>query len=147
METYITLLAGAAFFVIAILMPSKQAALKKNGKKAEGVIFDHNGEWNAMDDFSTIQINDSTRARVRFVTEKLEWITEDVRSGVGFQMNNSYKSGDKVTVYYDPATPTTFFVETGIPESVVRLIIIIAGLMMAGGAAYTLMTSSNLVDN
>lgn len=146
MKSYITVLAGAALFVIGLIMPSKQAALKKNGKKAEGIIFDFNGDPDPLDD-TAIPINDPECARVRFVTEQLEWITESVRNAVGFQLNGNFKAGEKVTVYYDPANPRLFFVDTGIPEAVVHLLMMIAGLMVAGAGAYAIFTHSSQLTN
>lgn len=146
MESYLLVLAGAVFSVAGLILPSKQAALKKKGKKAAGVIFDFNGSP-APFDSSDSSINDSECARVRFVTEQLEWITEDVRNGLGFQLKSNYKAGEKVTVYYDPANPTSFSLDSGVPETVIRAIIMIAGLIMAGAGVYAIMTNSGQIDN
>jgi len=126
MEPYIFLLLGFAFVLGSIFGRLSNADLKTSGVRTDGIVFDFNGNPNAFSD-SAVTFDDPDRARVRFVTDKQEWITADIENGFGFSISKNYKSGQKLIIYYDPNNPKRFYIESGVSQLTFKLLFAVAG--------------------
>lgn len=62
---------------------------------------------------------------VRFITDKLEWITAEAQNEFGLFYSGQYKIGESVEVIYKPENPNQFIIITKQSESKARLFAII----------------------
>src|ERR1700733_12908588 len=107
---YLLIIIGIISIIASLLRKSKPDNLEKIGERCEGIIFKL-GYKNT----SGSPLNDSmvkNKITVRFVTGKLQWITEDLNTDYLIAYTGQYKEGDKVVVIYNPDKPTEFTIET-----------------------------------
>lgn len=113
----ILLLISFAALGVGIQLWQKASHLLKNGKKAKAVIFKNNyssGNSNSPGMYHPV---------VRFLTDKQEWITQELNVGY----NPAKKEGTKLEVIYDPEDPTTVEI-----NSAFQLEIILKGFVGVG---------------
>src|SRR5882672_931311 len=97
MNSYVVLMLSAACLFAGVFLWRKGNHLLKNGRKAEAVIFTNNFE--ASDDGGGVYF-----PVIRFLTDKQEWITQQLRVGT----SSKKPEGTKLQVIYDPDDPTDF---------------------------------------
>ncbi|MBS1601158.1 MAG: DUF3592 domain-containing protein [Bacteroidetes bacterium] len=137
---YIFILAGIVMILVPFLSKPTGNRLKSTGERCEGVIFelgykDHSGPMS----------NDSItkdKITIRFVTQKLEWITEDLNTDFMVLYTNQFKEGDKVTVIYDPNNPKDFTIETKQTPKQIKIILSIARVVFISIGIYKLLSGS-----
>jgi Protein of unknown function (DUF3592) len=135
---YIAIAIGIVAILYAVLKSSDQnAILRQTGQKVEGIIFNR--------DYSTYDSNTKDKVTVRFVTDKLEWITADINQDFSFFYTGQYKPGDKLIVYYDKEDPNKFYVDTKQSEVIGRLIGIIVGFIFIAFGVYQFLNPSTTV--
>ncbi len=82
------------------------------------------------------------KVTVRFVTKEQEWITGEMKQEFAIFFTGQYKAGETVDVYYDPAKPSNFFIETGQSENKARLFIAAIGMIFCLIGLYQLFATS-----
>ena len=124
---YIFIVVGLGIMLYGFLKKTTTATLIENGKKAEGIIFEMKSRSSGkLSFFNSIAYD---KIIVRFVTDKLEWITAEVQNEFGLFYSGQYKIGESVEVMYDPHDPKKFIIITKQSESNARLFAIIGGLI------------------
>jgi len=93
-EKLLLLFFSLGFLAIGIHRWQKGAYLLRHGKKANAVIYKNNRSSNGNDNMY--------HPVVRFLTDKQEWITQEL--SVGYSPKK--KEGTKLEVIYDPEDPT-----------------------------------------
>lgn len=115
----------------AIATMNKIKRIKAIGQKTEGIIFDKEASNTTVGD-TTI-----TYPIVRFLTLNKEWITQ--KSSVSI-IPGFYKKGEKVTVVYNPSTPTDFFIQSSNTYTVITILILVSVALIITGS-YILLSS------
>jgi hypothetical protein len=136
-QPYLLLLVGFVFMIISLLYKaSKTENLDKTGERCEGIIFklDYSNTGSSL---TGSAIKD--KITVRFVTNKNEWITEDLQTDFVIAYSGQYKEGEKVAVIYNPENPSEFTIETKQSQSIGRLIFFFVGLFFVGLGIYELL--------
>jgi hypothetical protein len=96
---------GAVLLILGAVLWQKGNHLLMHGKKAEAIIFRNN--------FQHSRSGGTYHPVVRFLTDKQEWITQELDFGV----NPPMAEGKKLQVIYDPENPSivslhsTFYLE------------------------------------
>lgn len=93
--------------------------LLKNGKTATAVIFRNNFK-SALEGGSGLYY-----PVVRFLTDKQEWITEEL--GIGYKPKK--REGTKLEVIYDPENPTDVEIHSILSLKLLPLLFIITGIV------------------
>ena len=91
----IVLIVSSIFIVVGVTLWLRGNHLLKNGKKADAIIFENNFNSTSSDGGMYYPV-------VRFVTEKKEWITQELRIGYF----PAKPEGTKLEVIYDKDNPT-----------------------------------------
>jgi len=91
--------------------------LLRNGKKTRAIIFKNNCESNESDGIYY--------PVVRFLTDKQEWITQELSIGY----NPAKEEGTKLEVIYDPDDPNSVEISSGIQLKILPRILVIAGIL------------------
>lgn len=107
---YLFSIIGGILIIYPIIKSHPRRELYTKGIKAEGIIFDL-GIQEQSKDITTI-INLQNKVTVRFLTEKKEWITADIKNDFAVFYTSQYKIGEKISVRYNPENPSDFVVET-----------------------------------
>jgi Protein of unknown function (DUF3592) len=87
---------GGGFIVSGAMLWQKGNHLLKNGKRANAIIFKNNYTKSGGNEGSYFPV-------VRFLTDKQEWITQELSIGY----TPAKPEGMKLEVIYDPEEPTT----------------------------------------
>jgi hypothetical protein len=126
---YVFSVAGLAVITIAFFYTAKKNQLKETGIPVDGIIFrqDINNKYNQSYD-SITPVND--KITVRFVTQKQEWITGEIKQDFQLFYTGQYKDGETIKVYYDPENPSDFYVDTKQSELISRVLIGLAGITL-----------------
>ena len=93
-QPYLLLLIGLISMILSLFHKSKTQKLEKTGERCEGIIF-RLGYSNSLGP----DMNGSTtknKITIRFVTNKKEWITEDLHTDFMISYTGQYKEGEKV---------------------------------------------------
>jgi len=112
---YALLLGGLILTAFACFFVSKKSNLKQTGIAVEGIVFDQ-GRSNDID------FNHNDKIIIRFVTKKQEWVTGPIDQDFQLFYTGQYKNGDHVKVFYNPAAPSEFYVDTKQSELITRLV-------------------------
>jgi hypothetical protein len=89
-----------------------------NGKKAEAIIFKNN--------FHPSKSGGGTYSPVvRFLTDKQEWITQEL--SVGY--SPAIEEGTKIEVVYDPNDPTTVEINSTLQLEVLPRLLVVIGVI------------------
>jgi hypothetical protein len=124
MDNYLAIIVSVALLIDAYSFKRKIRKVLIKGIETEGIIFD-------IVEASTL----NSQARypiVRFVTEKLEWVTTEYNVSVTL---GNYKKGQKVIIVYNPSSPAEFVIKSStnkiIPIGflIVGIIFIIIGII------------------
>jgi hypothetical protein len=91
----IILLISFGFLIVGTILWQKGNHLLKNGKKADAIIFKNNFQSSRSGGGTYYPV-------VRFLTEKQEWITQELSIGY----SPAKEKGTKLQVIYDPEEPT-----------------------------------------
>lgn len=132
LQPLIFTLLGVIVLLIAIFKRTK-SNLKTIGLRTEGIVYTL-GCSNNSDDSSNIK----DKITVRFVTNKKEWITGNIKQDFAVYFTKQYKEGETVDVYYDPANPSNFYVDTKQSEITGRILFAIIGLIFCAIGLYQL---------
>ena len=89
------LFASTVLLILGVYFWQKGNHLLKNGKKAQAIVFSNN--FHASDDGGGVYY-----PVVRFLTDKQEWITQELNFGT----SPKKREGTKLQVIYDPENPT-----------------------------------------
>lgn len=92
----------------------KNSHLLQFGKKADGIIFKNN------------LVDGMYYHVVRFLTDKQEWVTQELAVGE----NVALKEGTKIKVIYDPDNPNHVEIGSSLNLHVLPVIFIFVGLIM-----------------
>lgn len=135
---YVLMAVGLTLVLYALINSDKKAKLRDSGLEAEGIVFDvqnqrdYTFENEIMKEFQ----DRSKNIIVRFVTNKLEWVTAPIDQDFQMFYTWQYSQGDKVKVFYDPENPNNFYVDTKQSVLVGRLSLIASGAGMAVAGYY-----------
>ena len=133
---YIFIVVGLGVMLYGLLKKTTTLMLIENGKKAEGIIFEMKGRSSgSLSSFDSIAYN---KIIVRFVTDKLEWVTAEAQNEFGLFYSGQYKIGESVEVMYDPHDPKRFIIITKQSEGNARLFAKIVGLIFIIAGIYKL---------
>lgn len=124
-QSYFLILFGIGIILYAILKKNSKRDLFENGKKAEGIIFELRNK-----PIGTVFSNVKNIVIVRFVTDKLDWITGELKNDFPLFYSGQYKVGDKVDVLYDEKDPGNFIVITKQPEKRAKIFAFFIGLIL-----------------
>ncbi|HVX26024.1 MAG TPA: DUF3592 domain-containing protein [Parafilimonas sp.] len=124
-QSYFLILFGIGIILYAILKKNSKRDLFENGKKAEGIIFELRNR-----PIGTVFSNVKNIVIVRFVTDKLDWITGELKNDFPSFYSGQYKVGDKVDVLYDEKDPDNFIVVTKQSEKRAKIFAFFIGLIL-----------------
>lgn len=139
-QPYLIIIIGIVSIIISLLRKTKPDNLEKIGARCEGIIFKLGYKNTAGSSLNDSMVKD--KITVRFVTEKKQWITEDLNTDYMIAYTGQYKEGDKVVVIYNPDKPSEFTIETKQSKTAGRLIIFFVGLVFTGAGMYQLFKPS-----
>lgn len=125
-QPLIFILLGVTLLLIAIFKRSSSSNLRTLGNKTEGIVYTTGYSNDPRYDNSS---NIKDKITVRFVTNKNEWITGDVKQGFAIYFTKQYKDGQTLDIYYDPERPSNFFVDTKQSETIGRIVFVVVGLI------------------
>ena len=132
---YLLFFIGFSCMLIPFFYKSNMEKLAKTGVRCEGIIFQM-GYKDGFNGSSDNVVED--KITVRFVTQKKEWITEDLDTYSMITWTGQYKVGEKVTVIYNPDNPAEFTVETKQSLAVGKLVFFFVGVVFVGVGVYEL---------
>jgi hypothetical protein len=115
-EEIIILVLSAFFIFMGVHFWQKSNHLLAKGKKANAIIFKNNYK-NSSDTGMYYPV-------VRFLTDKQEWITQELQIGY----NPAKKEGTKLEVIYDPNDPATVEINSTFQLKILPGLFIIIGL-------------------
>jgi hypothetical protein len=132
---YVLFFIGISCMLIPLFYKSNIEKLTKAGVRCEGIIF----QLGYKDNF-TVSADNSVKDKItiRFVTQKKEWITEDLNTNFMISWAGQYKVGEKISVIYNPDNPSEFTVETKQSQTVGKLMMFIIGVVFVGAGVYEL---------
>jgi hypothetical protein len=110
---YALLTFGLISIVKSCFYVSKKSNLKEIGIPVDGIVFTQSGD--SVDDVNK-------KVEIRFVTKNQEWITGPINQDFQIFYTGQYKDGDHVKVFYNPAAPTEFYVDTKQSELIPRIL-------------------------
>ncbi|HEY5749656.1 MAG TPA: DUF3592 domain-containing protein [Chryseolinea sp.] len=128
----IILIASALCLFGGVYLWQEGNHLLKNGKKAEAVIFSNNFKADA--DGSGVYY-----PVVRFLTDKQEWITQEL--GIG--TNPKTREGTKLQMIYDPENPNDFQVNSTLLLEILPRLLTALGLT---GAVFVVLEVLDIID-
>ena len=114
-EIIISLISTASI-VVGFRLLQKGSYLLKNGKKAKAIIFKNNKK--------SIRTTIIYYPVVRFLTDKQEWITQELSTG----SNPEKREGTSVEVIYDPDEPNNVEINSDFRLKVVPILLLTLGL-------------------
>ncbi|MES1159923.1 MAG: DUF3592 domain-containing protein [Bacteroidota bacterium] len=135
---YILISAGILMMIIPFFKKSNPEELAKKGERCDGIIFKVVYE-RTLSNGGTAGEDTIT---VRFVTQKQEWITENLDTDDMILWTGKYKEGQKVRVVYNPDNPTEFMLENSKYPKTTKLIFILGGLIFLGYGIYKYLTTN-----
>ena len=138
LQPYLLILVGCVLVLVAIFKKETKPELKLTGVKADGIVFALESKSNSGG-FLSGTANMKDKVTIRFVTQKQEWITEDINQDFATFFTKQYKEGEAVEVYYDPNNPSTFFVNTKQSDKLGRLLFAIVGIVFCTAGIYQLL--------
>ena len=110
---YALLTFGLIAIVKSCFHVSNKSNLKETGIPVDGIVFTQSAD--SVDDVNK-------KVVIRFVTKNQEWITEPIKQDFQIFYTGQYKDGDHVNVFYNPAAPTEFYVDTKQSELIPRIL-------------------------
>ncbi|HZY79229.1 MAG TPA: DUF3592 domain-containing protein [Cyclobacteriaceae bacterium] len=113
----IHLFIAVIFLIVGVAFHSKGQHLIKRGRKAEAIIFKNN--------FKSDKNGGSYYPVVRFLTERKEWITQELSIGY----SQAKPEGSKVEVLYDPLDPSVVELNSRFQLEILPKIFIAAGIL------------------
>lgn len=125
------LFAATVLLILGAYFWQKGNHLLKNGKKAEAVVFSN-----------TFKADDEGGVYypvVRFLTDKQEWITQELNFGT----NPKRPEGTKVQVLYDPENPTDVQINSAFMLEILPRIFTALGVM---GMAFVTLEILDVID-
>lgn len=135
-QPYVFLFIGIVAMILALFYKSKFEKLEKTGERCEGIIFKM--DYANSFDSDTTSSDTKNKITVRFVTNKKEWITEDLDTDLTISFTGQYKEGEKVAVIYNPENPSEFTIETKQSQTIGKLALFFVGLVFVGVGIYEL---------
>ena len=114
----VLLFVSTVLLVLGVIFWQKGNHLLKNGKKAEAIVFSNN--FQASDDGGGVYY-----PVVRFLTDKQEWITQELNFGT----NPKKREGTKLQVVYDPENPTDVQINSTFMLEILPRILTALGVM------------------
>jgi hypothetical protein len=113
----ILLLASGIFIVIGAKLWQKGNHLLATGKKAKAIIFKNN--------FKSSESDGMYYPVVRFLTDRQEWITQELSIGC----SPAKPEGTKLDVIYDPDNPTTVEINSPFQLEILPRLFVSIGLI------------------
>jgi len=126
--------------IIPLFYKPKTESLEKTGERCEGIIFKLGYSNSLGSDAGGSVVKD--KITVRFVTNKKEWITEDLNIDFMIAYTGQYKEGEKVEVIYNPENPSEFTIETKQSQTTGKLVCFFVGIIFVGVGIYELFKPS-----
>lgn len=125
------LLISASFIIVGIIRAQKGTYLLKNGKRAKAVVYKNN--------YSSDGDGGAYMPVVRFLTDKDEWITQELSIGY----SPAIPEGTKLDVLYDPEEPTNVEINSSFQLRVLPLILVLLGV---SGFVFGTLEYLNIID-
>ncbi|MEO5979598.1 MAG: DUF3592 domain-containing protein [Chryseolinea sp.] len=113
---FIFMAISGGFIVMGAIILRDGGFIFPYGKKADAVIFKNNFSTSGSDGGTYYPV-------VKFLTDKQEWITQEMRDG----FNPPIPEGTKVEVLYDPENPTDVAINSSIRLRILPTIFIVLG--------------------
>ena len=114
----IILLLSFGFLIIGTILWQKGNHLLANGKKADAIVFKNNFQSGSSDGGMYYPV-------VRFLTEKKEWITQELSIGY----SPAKKEGTKLQVIYDPEEPTNVEINSALQLEILPRLFVALGIV------------------
>lgn len=115
----IIVIVSLALIVVGIYLWQRGNHLLSNGKKAEAIIFKNNFHPSSSDGGGTYY------PVVRFLTDKQEWITQELNIGY----SPPKREGAKLQVIYDPEDPTNVEINSTLYLEVLPRLLVALGIV------------------
>lgn len=112
----IVILVSSVFLIIGAILWQKGNHLLANGKIADGVIIANNFELSPS--------GGTYHPVVRFLTDKQEWITQELSIGY----STAKEEGTKVQVIYDPEDPASVEINSSFQLELLPRLFVVAGI-------------------
>lgn len=109
---------SSVFLVAGAVLWRKGNHLLKNGKTAEAIVFQNNFKPDSDGGGEYFPV-------VRFLTDKQEWITQELNFGT----NPKKREGTKLQVIYDPENPTDVQINSTFMLEILPRILCALGVM------------------
>jgi len=135
---YIFILIGIAFILIGVLVKSNLERLSKTGERCEGIVFQLGYKDSIGPRSDTITKDKIT---IRFVTQKNEWITEDLDTNFMITRFGQFKEGQTVPVIYDPTNPVDFALDIKQSPRTIKTLFAFIGIVLVGVGIYKLLAA------
>lgn len=124
---------SAGFLILGVYFWQKGNHLLKNGKKAEAVVFSNK--------FEASHNGGVYYPVVRFLTDKQEWITQELSVGT----TPKKREGTKLQVIYDPENPTDVQINSTFVLEILPRIFTALGVMGAVFVALEILDVINIL--
>src|SRR3954451_9737333 len=102
LQPYLFCISGIIFIVFALFKKTKKKSLGIASERAEGTIFELQGNANSSGKVHQSNSIAEDKIIVKFVTKHKKWITAPIKSLPGTYDPRHFKIGDKVNVIYNP---------------------------------------------
>lgn len=129
----IILIISFGFLIVGTIFWQRGNHLLKNGKKAEAIIFKNNFQPSSSGGGGTYY------PVVRFLTEKQEWITQELSIGY----SPAKKEGTKLQVIYDPEEPTSVEINSPLQLEILPRLFVAIGI---GGLVFGTLEYLEIID-
>ena len=113
----IILLISFGFIILGTMLWQKGNDLSATGKIAEAIIFRNN--------FKQTRAGGIYYPVVRFLTEKQEWITQELTIGY----LPAKPEGTKLEIIYDPQDPTRVEINSSLQLKVIPIVVVVIGVV------------------
>ncbi|MEM7296913.1 MAG: DUF3592 domain-containing protein [Bacteroidota bacterium] len=118
MDSYLIIVfASTIAMLIGVKLWQRGNILVNSGKIAEGIVFANNYKGGGSNRGLYFPV-------VRFLTDKNEWITQELIIG----QNPPMREGKKITVVYDPDDPTLVDIKSSLRQELLPRLLVALGL-------------------
>lgn len=136
---YILIALGCLTIVIPFVKKFPAQMPPPSWLHSDGIVFQLGyKDENAAQSMDTITKNKIT---IRFLTQKQEWITEDLNTDGMILYMGQFKTGQAVDVVYNPDNPVEFTIVTNQSPTMQKLFWVLAGAVCLGVGVYQLVTA------
>lgn len=128
----ITLFISGSFIVMGVYLWQKGSHLLVNGKKADAIIFKNNFDHTDSNGGMYYPV-------VRFLTDKQEWITQQLSIGYF----PAKPEGTKLKVLYDPGDPTSVEINSSFQLEILPRLFVALGI---GGFVFSMLEYLGIIS-